>query len=169
MNTKRDSNKSRSMMPSPHPARKVTKCLRTVKRSRSQPSPMRDVRVVSASLGHLNLSRKPRKTVTMGLSKLTVRRDAVVMAEEVAVEGNPIVAASIRETEKTTTITKVALALTRTMRTRPLHLLNRLNQQLSLKRKNQSRWLSKAKSLRDGTLNSSENHSINLHDQALVL
>jgi len=169
MNTKRDSNKSRSTMPSPHPARKVTKCLRTVKRSRSQPLLMRDVRAVNASLGHSMHLRKPRKTVTMALSKLTVRRDAVEKAEEVAVEANPTVAASIRETEKSTTITKVALALTRTMRRRPLHLLNKLNQQPSLKRKNQSRWLSKAKSLRDGTLNSSENHSINLHDQALVL
>jgi len=169
MNTKRDSNKSRSMMPSPHPARKVTKSLRTVKRSRSQPLLMRDVRAVNASLGHSMHLRKPRKTVTMALSKLTVRRDAVEKAEEVAVEANPTVAASIRETEKSTTITKVALALTRTMLKRPLHLPNRLNQQPNLKRKNQSRWLSKAKSLRDGTLNSSENHSINLHDQALVL
>ena len=130
---------------------------------------MRDVKVVNASLGHSMHLRKPKKTVTTALSKLTVRRDAVEKAEEVAVEVNPAVAASIRETEKTITITKVALAPTRTMRTRPLHLPNRLNQQLSLKRKNQLRLLSKARSLRDGTLNSSENHSINLPDQALVL
>ena len=83
---KRNSNnKSRSMMPSPHPARKVTKSLRTVKRSRSQLSQMRDVRAVNASLGHSMHLRKPRKTVTMALSKLTVRRDAVEKAEEVAV------------------------------------------------------------------------------------
>ena len=170
-NSKRNSNKSRFMMPSQHPGRRVSKCLRTGKRSKSQLLLMRGVRAenVNANLGHLKHLRKPKKTVTMALSKLTVRRDAVEKAEEVAVEANPTVAASIRETEKSTTITKVALALTRTMLKRQLHLPNRLNQQPNLKRKNQSRWLSKAKSLRDGTLNSSENHSINLHDQALVL
>jgi hypothetical protein len=105
----------------------------------------------------------------MALSKLTAKRDAVAKAEEVAAVADLTVAASIREKEKSTTITKVGLAPTRTMCRRPPHLSNRLNQLLSLKRKNQSRWLFMGRSLTDGTLNSSENHSTNLHDQALVL
>ena len=170
-NSKRNSNKSRFMMPSQHPGRRVSKCLRTGKRSKSQPSLMRGARAenVNANLGHLKHLRKPKKTVTMALSKLTAKRDAVAKAEEVAAVADLTVAASIREKEKSTTITKVALAPTRTMRRRPPHLSNRLNQLPSLKRKYQSRWLFMGRSLTDGTLSSSENHSTNLHDQALVL
>jgi hypothetical protein len=149
--SKRNSNKSRSMMPSQHPARRENKCLRTGKRSKqSRPSLMRDVRVGNANLGHLKHLRRPKKTVTMALRQLTVKRDAVVRAERAAAEADPTVAASIREREKSTT--RVALAPTRMP-----HLSNRLNQQQpSLKRKNLLRWLSLARSLMDGAPCSSE-------------
>jgi hypothetical protein len=163
--------KSRSMMQSQHPARKVSRSLKMVKRSRSQPSIMRNVKVVNANLGHLKHLKKPKKTVTMALSKSMIR-GVVAKAEKVAAEAEAAVEVSIREREKSNTKPEVALAPTRMMRTRPLpHLSKILNLQLSLKRKSQLRYLSLTRSLMDGvTLHSSDgNHFTNLHDQALVL
>lgn len=131
--------KSRSMMQSQHPARKVSKSLKTVKRSKSQLSIMRDVKVVNANLGHLKHLKKPKKTVTMALSYSMIR-DVVVKAVKVAAVAEAAVEASIREREKTNPKPEVALAPTRMMRTRPLpHQFKILNLQLSLKRKSQLR------------------------------
>ena len=138
---KRNSNnKSRSMMPNQHPARKVNMFLKMVKRRKNQHSIMRDVRVENANLGHLKHLKKPKKTVTMALSKLKVKRDVVEKAEEEAVEAEVAVVVFTRET-RSTTKTKEALAPTRTSRRRPLvlHLSNRLNPLLMLKRKSQLR------------------------------
>jgi len=131
--------KSRSMMQSQYPARKASKCFKMVKKPRSQPSIMINVKVVNANLGHLKHQKKPKKTVTMAL-RYSMKRDVVAKAVKVAAVAEVAVEASKREREKSNPKPEVALAQTRMMHSRPLpHLSKILNLQLSLKRKSQLR------------------------------
>lgn len=94
-------NRSRSTMPSLHLERKVrlAMTLNPVRSLRNLLSTtvVNAVRVESVSPELLKLLRKPKRTVTTALSKLMVKRDAVVKAEEAVAEAEVAVEASIRE------------------------------------------------------------------------